>query len=77
MLQVKAFCYSNWKGIKECFKYNASTDDWDEMASMKTKRTNYGLIQINEKSFWITGKEHIMWVYLWQCLNLWQNFRLS
>ena len=47
--------YTFFRGEDRCNVYNTSTESWDQLASMRQGRALYGLVQLSESSFWITG----------------------
>ena len=43
---------------KKCYIYNVTSDNWDDLASMSVERYFYGVVQLSEVSFWISGEIH-------------------
>ena len=43
-----------WERKTECYRYQSHS--WSQFANLSTARDQYGLVQINDKDFWITGK---------------------
>ena len=47
---------SNGIRSSECHKYISESNTWENFTSLSKPRSHYGLVQISEDSFWITGK---------------------
>ena len=43
----------------QCIQYDQASDNWIETMSMAQNRVKYGLVQLTDTAFWITGK-HIL-----------------
>ena len=41
---------------KACHEYNHFWDTWSPVAELEKERDSYGLVQINDNDFWITGE---------------------
>ena len=39
---------------REYLMYSQSSEQWEELAPMSDIRANYGVVHLNESSFWIT-----------------------
>ena len=39
----------------ECFVFKPYTNSWEFLAIMMETRTEYGVVQIDENRFWVTG----------------------
>ena len=60
------FSFPSSRFEDECYIYNSDSHDWDLLAKMRRKRAWYGMVQLNESAFWITGKQdYTIWSIMW------------
>ena len=46
--------------LKDCYKYDEASNEWDQIASMAQEREHYGLVQMTPDSFWISGRRNVV-----------------
>lgn len=49
----------------ECFVYEPSSNSWKFLATMSEARTEYGIVQMEDNKFWVTGEFAAVFIYIY------------